>query len=57
MIRGILFWSLMILLSFALRRLHPEVGYFPLGMVVTLFVIVFTYDRFLKRKRQQQGPQ
>jgi hypothetical protein len=55
-IRGILFWSLMILLSFALRSLKPEFSFFPLAGVVVLFVVVFTYDRILKRKRLQQGP-
>jgi len=56
-IRGILIWSLMILLSFALRQIAPGFSFFPLAGVVVLFVVVFTCDRMLKRKPQQRGLQ
>jgi|HubBroStandDraft_6_1064221.scaffolds.fasta_scaffold00127_37 hypothetical protein len=56
-IRGVLFWSLMILFSFALRRFEPAFGFFPLAGAVVLLVVVLMYGRMLKRKRLQQGPQ
>jgi ABC-type protease/lipase transport system fused ATPase/permease subunit len=55
-VRTVLFWCLIILLAFVLRLFDPKLGFIALVGVVVLFVVVFTFDLILKRKRQQQGP-
>jgi len=63
-IRVVAFWVLMVILAVILTKLNMTgletrwgrvLNFWPLALVVALFIFVFSYDRALKRRRQSQG--